>query len=351
MSYDYFEQNVHFSDQPISKLRKSSHPAEPNYNYRIQNPPFPVIDKSDWFASLTSLNGCLNGSTGPMNVTSDPKTMRYEMEMTRDLGKPTWISHGFQRLTQILVILDNLNSEGWTSHKNAEIIQKKIILNYLEKKESILQLGVQNNYLLPAGYSETWGLGRNKNEPLLKYIKRVWNDPIVRNSNCWGMREMIPSVMEHMNCEIQTFPNTYYFSMATGERKRNREKNREIFKEPSNCYLSAIGFDPGVSENIKFRNTAKKLSCRSEAINLFELISMYLKIALNILSLNQKGQSDNHHDKSLKIPRLDNRLNPGMNNLTNFDFAIRDWIDDTDLVLARISAEFPRASAAYTNKK
>ena len=40
-----------------------------------------------------------------------------------------------------------------------------------------------------------------------------------------------------------------------------------------------------------------------------------------------------------------------MNNLTNFDFAMRDWIDDTDLMLARISAEFPRASAAYTNKK
>jgi hypothetical protein len=33
------------------------------------------------------------------------------------------------------------------------------------------------------------------------------------------------------------------------------------------------------------------------------------------------------------------------------DFAIRDWIDDTDYVLPRICSEFPRLSNTYTNFK
>lgn len=82
---------------------------------------------------------------------------------------------------------------------------------------------------MQAGYSETWGLSRNRGEPLLKYLKRVWNDPIVRNSNCFGMREITPTVLENMNSTLKTFDNTYYFSMATGERKRCREKRREFF--------------------------------------------------------------------------------------------------------------------------
>ena len=39
-----------------------------------------------------------------------------------------------------------------------------------------------------------------------------------------------------------------------------------------------------------------------------------------------------------------------MNNLNSIDYATRDWIDDTDLVLPRMSEEFPRLSDQYTTK-
>ena len=46
-----------------------------------------------------------------------------------------------------------------------------------------------------------------------------------------------------------------------------------------------------------------------------------------------------------------NRLNPKMNNLMSIDFAIRDWIDDTDLILPRATEEFPRLANEYTQKR
>jgi hypothetical protein len=51
------------------------------------------------------------------------------------------------------------------------------------------------------------------------------------------------------------------------------------------------------------------------------------------------------------LAHLSNRSNANMNNLMSFDFAIRDWIDDTDLMLPRFSAEFPRNSQNYTSKR
>jgi hypothetical protein len=143
--------------------------------------------------------------------------------------------------------MDNFNSQGWTAHKNSEVIQKKITLNYKGKNETVLQLGMQNNYGLNSVYSETWGLSRNRKEKFLNYIKRVYNDPIVRDSNCIAMREIQPFNIAKMNELIKTNENTYYFCMSTGERKRLREKQREILTEPKKMLTNSIGFDLNVS--------------------------------------------------------------------------------------------------------
>jgi len=63
-----------------------------------------------------------------------------------------------------------------------------------------------------------------------------------------------------------------------------------------------------------------------------------------ILSLNQKLHFDNMHGTNLGLPHLDNRLNQNMNNLMAIDHANRDWIDDTDSLVPRMGAEFPRIS-------
>ena len=78
------------------------------------------------------------------------------------------------------------------------------------------------NYAFQSVFSETWGLSKNRKEKLVDYIKRVYNDPIIRNSNCFAIRESQSHVLAKMNALIGHYENTYYFSMATGERKIQR---------------------------------------------------------------------------------------------------------------------------------
>jgi hypothetical protein len=80
-------------------------------------------------------------------------------------------------------------------------------------------------------------------------------------------------------------------------------------------------------------------------ITFFEKLRVNIKICCNILSLNQKLHYDNQHGIKLNINWLDNRLNPMMNNLMSIDHATRDYIDDTDYLLPRMSMEFPRISS------
>lgn len=75
-----------------------------------------------------------------------------------------------------------------------------------------------------------------------------------------------------------------------------------------------------------------------------------IKMVGNILSLNQKLHYDNLHSLKLEIPHLDNRINWEMNNVGAIDHATRDWIDDTDYLLPRMVAEFPRISDDYKSK-
>jgi hypothetical protein len=69
-----------------------------------------------------------------------------------------------------------------------------------------------------------------------------------------------------------------------------------------------------------------------------------VKIVANLLSLIEKTYFENFSGLKLGLTHLDNRKNNYMNNLMSIDFAIRDWIDDTDYLVPRISQEFPRLS-------
>lgn len=50
-----------------------------------------------------------------------------------------------------------------------------------------------------------------------------------------------------------------------------------------------------------------------------------------------KLADDNRSGLRLMIDKLDNRKNDKMNDLLAIDHAKRDWIDDTDLMLPRVS--------------
>ena len=56
------------------------------------------------------------------------------------------------------------------------------------------------------------------------------------------------------------------------------------------------------------------------------------------------------HGTDFGLAHLDNAKNANMNNLMAIDHAARDWLDDTDYLLPRMCAEFPRVSQAYLDK-
>jgi len=85
--------------------------------------------------------------------------------------------------------------------------------------EKVCFMGMQNNVLFNDLYPETWGMNRQEGENVIDYFYRVYSDTIMRDSYCLGMPECLNSYMTKMNAELTTFPHTYYFSMAAGERK------------------------------------------------------------------------------------------------------------------------------------
>ena len=56
------------------------------------------------------------------------------------------------------------------------------------------------------------------------------------------------------------------------------------------------------------------------------------------------------HGTKWSLDHLDNVKNANMNNLMAIDHASRDWLDDTDYLIPRNSAEFPRVSQKYLDK-
>ena len=68
LSIDYFEQNAVLSKSLNSKCQ----PPRPNWDYSMKFEG--QHDKKDWIASITCLNGMINGGTGPNAVDLHPET-------------------------------------------------------------------------------------------------------------------------------------------------------------------------------------------------------------------------------------------------------------------------------------
>lgn len=62
------------------------------------------------------------------------------------------------------------------------------------------------------------------------------------------------------------------------------------------------------------------------------------------------NDQNSQYSKSFNIPHFNNRKQEGMNNISSIDFAMRDWCDDSDLLLTRSCMEFPRISNSYKSK-
>jgi hypothetical protein len=129
------------------------------------------IDKSNYFASLTAINGVLNGGPGPYCLDLSPTTLKIEAYGAEGA---TWLSHYTIKLFKLIIIIQNLGCASLTMDRIQENIQKTVPLKYKEQVDTILQLNKQGRLILMDVNAEVLDLNRRKNESLPTYVKRVW---------------------------------------------------------------------------------------------------------------------------------------------------------------------------------
>lgn len=82
----------------------------PRYDYSVKTVNgIKLVDRSRQIASITSLNGMMNGGTGPQMPDMDNQSLKVELHNSKKFVKSTWLSNGFMRMIQTLCIIDNLN--------------------------------------------------------------------------------------------------------------------------------------------------------------------------------------------------------------------------------------------------
>ena len=64
----------------------------PNFDYNVSY--IEAEDRSSMVASISSLNGCINGSSGVYGPDMDNITENFEMKGSAS-GRDTWLSHGW----------------------------------------------------------------------------------------------------------------------------------------------------------------------------------------------------------------------------------------------------------------
>jgi len=79
LSIDYFNQNKLYDNNKNMKVPVKS---MPNYDYRIEDSN--AVDRSSYIASLSTLNGMMNGGTGPASFDPNMETNKMELYSTSE---------------------------------------------------------------------------------------------------------------------------------------------------------------------------------------------------------------------------------------------------------------------------
>ena len=85
------------------------------------------MNKSDYVASITAINGVLNGGPGPYCLDIDKKSLKYQED--REKGG-TWLSDGYLKLMKLIIVLQNICSPYLTKDRIQENIIKVMKLKY-----------------------------------------------------------------------------------------------------------------------------------------------------------------------------------------------------------------------------
>lgn len=69
------------------------------------------IDKSNYFASLTAINGVMNGGPGPYCLDLSKQTQKFESYGSEGA---TWLSHYYLKVMKLLILIQNLGCTSLT---------------------------------------------------------------------------------------------------------------------------------------------------------------------------------------------------------------------------------------------
>ena len=118
LSVDYFNQNEIFDQNEIPLKTKSL-----NYDYKLSFENFKPVDRSNYIASITSINGMINGGTITNTFDANPHTLKHEFLSSKH-GQGSLMSDAIQRWTQFCCIMDNLKSHEFTSRSQNDQIER-----------------------------------------------------------------------------------------------------------------------------------------------------------------------------------------------------------------------------------
>ena len=110
-----------------------------------------IVDKSDYIASLTALNGVLNGGPGPYALDLCQDTTKFP---DKGSANATWLTVGFLIFTKTVIVLQNLNSPYLTKDRIQDVVKKVINVQLKDKgrtakeKSQIYLLGTQLSPIL-----------------------------------------------------------------------------------------------------------------------------------------------------------------------------------------------------------
>ena len=102
-----------------------------------QLPSKPKVDRSDYIASITTLNGCNNGGPGSYYLDANEETRHFH-----ETGpNSTFLANAWVKIKKLWIITQNLLSPSLTKNQIQENIRKVIKVISKSDKTKLYQLG------------------------------------------------------------------------------------------------------------------------------------------------------------------------------------------------------------------
>jgi len=232
-------------------------------------------------ASVTSVNGILNGNVGPYTYGFCPQAHCFT--------NGTAYGRIIPELAKYLMLIQNLVVPKGTLNTPHEVIDAV----YRDGKHRLLKLAPQSTNLLYDLGGESYGFNRLEKESVSDYIARMQRSQGLYGKEDYSLHEFPPQTMQHFNPRLKTHGHTYYFSVSTSLKgTRLHTKPRDMLLEPAKTTMKALGFELDVLDNVMLQGKSlgrKELEKERRRKKLSWFMRHFMKLKYWISPLNLMG--------------------------------------------------------------